>query len=365
MPKEMHKGKKKGRGTKRLKLNDAGNWKDKKVRNIRLSKSLFRIAKAEKNEGARKKAERVKWCGARVNFVEAGGRVHFKGSRSCHVTLCPLCQWRRMISTLSCLNEAMSSVMSSKKGYRAIFLTLTVKNCKVDELAAAVTILSSGWSRLSIDRSFKPVVKGWFRSLEITFNKDRDEFHPHIHAILLVEEKEYFEKRYIPQSEWLSIWRRVASLDYDPVVDVRVVKGRERDASSCRKAILEVCKYTVKADEILCHEKKTVDRLVEALVGGLYHRRLTACGGVIKDAYNKASKKFKSREDPLIKINETLSLAFVRFRWNFGCVCYEREEVEIPVGEYRTDYVFEDYRQILEAIQEDERYHQDEEIIST
>ena len=55
----------------------------------------------------------------------------------------------------------------------------------------------------------------------------------------------YFDSGYIKQKDWTALWRAALGVDYDPLVDVRNVKG------GTAKAVAEVAKYPVKMDAIL------------------------------------------------------------------------------------------------------------------
>lgn len=56
--------------------------------------------------------------------------------------------------------------------------------------------------RLSNRTKFKKAVKVYVRKLEITYNKKRDDYHPHFHVFIAVN-KSYFTDKdyYISQSE--------------------------------------------------------------------------------------------------------------------------------------------------------------------
>ena len=60
---------------------------------------------------------------------------------------------------------------------------------------------------------FKKISKGYVRKLEITYNKERNDYNPHFHVVIAVN-KSYFTDKdyYISQSEWLENWRQVTGL---------------------------------------------------------------------------------------------------------------------------------------------------------
>ena len=56
--------------------------------------------------------------------------------------------------------------------------------------------------------------KGYVRKLEITYNKERDDYNPHFHVLIAVNKSYFTDKRYyISQKEWLNLWRDVTGID--------------------------------------------------------------------------------------------------------------------------------------------------------
>ncbi len=92
-----------------------------------------------------------------------------------------------------------------------------------------------------------------FRSLEITYNKEDDTYHPYFHLILAVN-KSYFTDKdyYLSQENWTRLWKESLQVDYTPVVDVRRVKSKDKNFS---KVIAETAKYTVKSEDFLIKEE--------------------------------------------------------------------------------------------------------------
>jgi plasmid rolling circle replication initiator protein Rep len=123
--------------------------------------------------------------------------------------------------------------------------------------------------------------------LEITHNTNPqsvsyDTYHPHFHCILAVNKTYFKNEEYIQKSDWTSFWRKAMRLDYDPVVDVRRVKG------NTAKAVAEVSKYAVKDSDYIIPDdwQLTVDT-VKLLDSVLSNRRLVAYGGKFKDWHRK------------------------------------------------------------------------------
>ena len=169
------------------------------------------------------------------------------------------------------------------------------------------------------------IVKGWFRALEVTYNDDSDTFHPHLHAVIMVD-KSYFKagcKDYMETADWVQMWRTAAKLDYDPVCDVRRVKGKRK-----HKAIAEVAKYTMKDTDFIKEAPDLTDTLVYFLSTGLKNRRLFAFGGILKDIAKQMGAESPDEGD-LIHVDDDAIRGDVAtmlevYHWNFGIADYVR-----------------------------------------
>lgn len=305
--------------------------------------SLYRCWKKHprKNADLKKRSDRMQRCcnylvfGDVVNQVTGEVTRKLQAAEFCRDRLCPMCSWRKSLVTFSQLSDIMLRIDSTTDGLVPIFLTLTMRNCVSADLADRVTHLLKAWSRMMNSkqnrRPFRIAV-GWFRALEITYNKKDGTWHPHIHAILLVR-PDYFDKSkddYISQEDWIAEWRWALGVDYDPSVDVRTVKGGQA------KAIAEVAKYTVKPGEWLdLDDADGTDARVELLARVLKGRRLTAFGGLMKET-RKALKQEDAETADLVRTGEDATMrgdlvtAMERFEWQIGVTNYVsvgREEV--------------------------------------
>jgi len=246
------------------------------------------------------------------------------------------------------VSKIMNIVNLRHVNYVPIFLTLTVKNCLLEDLSSNFDKMFYGWNEF-MKNKLRQIVKGWFRALEVTYDGDEfiskkrynaakkyyDErsikagdknpnyntFHPHFHVIMLVERKYFKGKDYMHTSDWVQLWRKSARLDYDPVCDIR----RTRTSTEKRKEVAEVAKYTYKDAEILnkklSDEKK--ETVVKYLSSALHGRRLYAYGGVMKEiaAELKMNDDFVNVNDDA-EINPSLATMIVKYYWNMGVSNY-------------------------------------------
>ena len=149
------------------------------------------------------------------------------------------------------LLERLPVVQAQFPGHRWLFLTLTVRNCRVDELRESIRALVDGFRRLRESKQFPAV--GWIRTIEVTRGRDGSA-HPHIHCLLLVKPS-YFRKHYISAASWVQLWRRCCKLDYDPIVDVRAVKPNPRRSTDRLESVVaEIAKYSSKPADLLADD---------------------------------------------------------------------------------------------------------------
>src|SRR5699024_1571634 len=76
-----------------------------------------------------------------------------------------------------------------KKGIH--FLTLTAPNVEADELEDEIKHYNHSFQKLMQRKEVKNIVKGYARKLEITYNEERGDYHPHFHVLIAVD-KNYF-----------------------------------------------------------------------------------------------------------------------------------------------------------------------------
>nr|ABI98668.1 Rep protein [Paenibacillus popilliae] len=292
-------------------------WIGHKSATMLLSESFYRLGKLNK-------AESVLYCGTRLKFAccPEGHYKRLKWASFCRVRLCPMCGWRRSLKVAHQVKRVAHTAMESAN-LRWVFLTLTVRNVSGDKLSDEMDHLTKSFRRFFQRKRLKKIVLGFFRGLEVTYNKDKDTYHPHYHVLLAVTPSYFDGKSYIKKSEWSELWRDAARLDYDPIVDVRVVKdGRRLEKEQgilVEKGyidpgiISEMSKYTVKAADYLVEDDvELTDKVVSTLERALLGRRLFAFGGMLKDVYEwlknqDAMDDAESDKACLVKVDDDLS----------------------------------------------------------
>ena len=304
------------------------DWKGKKLENLELAASYKRIGL--------NKYYRVLDCSTFLEFrLTIVNDLKLTNANFCKVRLCPMCSWRRSLKIFGQVSKVMDHV-EENYNYRYIFLTLTVKNCYGKELRDTLDLMTKAFNKMNQRKAFKQAIKGYFRSLEITYNKKDNTYHPHFHMILAVN-KNYFtdDRIYLSQEKWTSLWKSCLKVDYTPIVDVRRIKTD--DNKGFGKAVAETAKYTVKADDFLIRDEKgniqenLTDEVVETLDYALHRKRLTSFGFVFKEIHKKLN--LDNAEDGDLtntdneELREDLTDVILKYQWNIGIKNYVLVEV--------------------------------------
>lgn len=258
-------------------------WKEHKMGSMQLAE-LFRAAEKYGQSLPETRLRDLEECADVLWFLQdAEGKRRLKSANFCRVRVCPMCNWRRSLKLFSQVSAITDAILVEKKA-RFIFVTLTVQNVRGDVLRETIDKINKAFKYI-VDKhqTFAPAKKlkenllGYMKAEEITYNADRDDFHPHIHAILEVRPS-YFKNGYIKQKDWTAMWRAALGVDYDPLVDVRNIKG------GTAKAVAEVAKYPVKMDNILkIADKDKAAKALTQLYSAIFKRRLVTFGGDFRE----------------------------------------------------------------------------------
>nr|AAB80748.1 replication protein [Streptococcus thermophilus] len=221
-------------------------------------------------------------CGSYLEFIATVDKEKKKlvQAHFCKNRFCPLCAWRKARKDAMMLSIMMQAIAQEKQ-YEFLFMTLTTPNVKGNQLNEEINLFNQALSKLFRRKKVKAAIKGYVRKLEITYNKERDDYNPHFHLILAVN-KSYFTnpRYYINQVEWLDLWRDVTGktgvnpdgTDEITQLDIRKVKGFQQE-----KAVLEVAKYSAKDFE-MTENQAVFDTFYFAMKG----RQLITFNGVFK-----------------------------------------------------------------------------------
>lgn len=169
---------------------------------------------------------RILSCGsdAWVDQSPSTGRFRVRCKR-CLYRACPLCRIRWALAT----REKIESVLAEVEPRRRKLLTLTLKSSNAP-LRDQIEHLWSAHRRLRHRKLWRDAVRGCIAVLEITWNNDRKQWHPHLHCLI---DSDYIDQRALSKA-WLSVTFT------SKIVDIRAVRSFE-------KASTYLTKYLTKA----------------------------------------------------------------------------------------------------------------------
>lgn len=289
-----------------------------------------------------KLADRISECSGYLGFQQivdkSTGELSLKLKRAffCRVRYCPVCQWRRSLMWQARFYQALPQIVETFPKSRWVFLTLTVRNCEIDELSDTLKSMSKAWNKFIKRADLRPV-EGWIRTTEVTRGKDRSA-HPHFHCLMMVKPSWFQGKYYVKQSRFVELWQESLKANYAPNVDVRVVKpkkNKKADTSQSeteqviemlRGAVSETLKYAVKPADFKSDSQWFIEMTRQT-----HKKRFLATGGALKDIL----KPEEETNEDLLKTgndddseDDTDDLNLLGFEWNKKQKEYHRSKAK-------------------------------------
>ena len=286
-------------------------FEPKKRHNLHLA-DAYQLAQIQNGAD---KAVRLATCARWLEFAlpPDGDDKRFKITKtsSCHVRLCPVCQWRRSRNTFR--NLALIYGDKQLRGQKHLFVTLTQRNVPAAQLRQEIKRLSDAYTAMMRRKPLKDIVKGYTRTIEITRNAKTGEYHPHIHAIWTVS-RVYGHGEYISQKDLTQEWEKALKLDYTPVCHVQLIKNMDG------KSVAEVAKYSVKPTDYITDSITDTAKIVEDLDAALDGKRFVSYGGIVKNVKQQlfASKPLEDIEAEEIPKSEWENWERVLYEWHFS-----------------------------------------------
>ena len=298
-------------------------WERKKRSNITIAERMYQ-------SGFEARGIRMMEC---ATFLEIQkclkcGKKKIVRANLCRDKFCPICSWRLSAQRAVEMAQMLRILCKKEKGVKLQFLTLTQKNVNSSQLKGEIEKLNKGWHKL-IDKNKRNQNKllGYARSLEITYNAEKNEFHPHQHMILVWSEdtKPWTQKR------WREEWSQAMDLDYEPICKLSKIDYKDSDDKEKTKRIiksaLEAFKYSVKSKEIESMPSEDFKTLVNALNG----KRMVNYGGELKIIRKEMGLKQETEISEEIEINENTCSCGSKvinsvLKWSFGDKEYQEIE---------------------------------------
>ena len=243
-------------------------YTEKKRRNQVFQKFIERHVK----EG---QMDLIRECNTFLSFVadKTLEKQKLHKSNLCKNRFCPVCAWRKARKDALGLSLMMQYI-KQKEDKQFIFLTLTTPNVTAEHLESEIKAYNHSFQKMFKRKKVISATKGYVRKLEITYNKERDDYNPHFHVLIAVNKSYFTDKRYyISQKEWLELWRDVTGIS--EITQVQVQKIRQNN----NKELYEMAKYSGKDSDYLINQK-----VFDAYYRSLKGKQVLVYSGLFKEA---------------------------------------------------------------------------------
>ncbi len=204
----------------------------------------------------------------------------------CRDRFCEMCNWRRA-RKYAIENFKLLKAIQSENNVRYVFATFTVKNPLINDLKASIKHFNQSWQRMTQIKRWKNSILGYIKAIEIPFQKtDKNRINLHAHCLLIVPTS-YFKSSlnlYIKQKELRAMWKKALRVDYNPSVDVRIIKqNKNRDENDeIASVVAETTKYPLKNIDLYDIDWRKFKLLTEQAK----NLRLLSFGGIAR-SYRK------------------------------------------------------------------------------
>jgi len=176
-------------------------------------------------------------------------------TETCNSRFCSRCQKMNAIKRGKKI-FTITNYLKQEKEYEFIFITLTVPNVPGEELKDELKKINKAIDKMMQRKKYgKEVIKAFITKIEVTYNRKRDDYHPHIHILGAVE-KDYFRKsneNYISQEQLLKDWQECTNDKTISQVNIQSIKSKDND--TLMKSVLEISKYESKSSDFTINQK--------------------------------------------------------------------------------------------------------------
>lgn len=220
---------------------DLSKYEELKV----LSKRFYDFMLIDNLKAQDKKAKRIKNCASYLDFYADTTENYKKLAHGffCHDRFCPVCSNLKMrrdsYELLTCIN-----VLKKDFKFQFLMITLTVKNVSSDQLKDEIKKIKKSFKKFRELQAFKKISRGYVCKLEVTYNKDVDSYHPHLHLIVAVNSSYFTSRDYLSREKILTMWRNSYQDQSITQVDIRKIN------TATIKDILEITSYAAKNSDL-------------------------------------------------------------------------------------------------------------------
>ena len=288
-------------------------YNPKKTDNMQLSETYYKLSNNHTIDYYYNKVVRLKDCSNYLKFARINGKVKLIQTNSCRVRLCPICAYKRSLAVYRNV-RSIYTLLQRQPRNKYLFLTLTIRNVAAEQLQAAIDNLNTGYVKLMRNKAYKTITLGAIRTIEVTYNAARGDYHPHIHALIHTTNDIYCGRNYISQQQLKADWERVNNLDYDVQVDIRRFHARNADAAG--KELAEIAKYAVKPSDYVGQSADVVATFDRAL----HQRKLITMSGSFRKAAKELHISDVETDDTYLADIKTAEDEgeIIIYKWHYG-----------------------------------------------
>lgn len=244
------------------------------------------------------RAKKLLSCGTFLTFD--GEKL--VGANFCRQRLCPQCQRRRSLR----LYGQISQMVDFIGNYKWLHVVLSRPNCSSDNLSGEITALCKLSSKLFTSKRVKQAFKGVLRCIEVSYNPERDDYHPHLHCLVAVLPSYFTSRYYLRRDQLAQMWNKLGG------GSVGCFVKRVNDTAS---AVAEVAKYCVKPFETGDLSQSQYLSAVTHIWSALHGRRLLQSFGVVREALHSLKIDLDSDVDTdILDVNHLENLR--SFSWD-------------------------------------------------
>lgn len=253
------------------KIDSDSNLNILKNRSLATSNLLAIGAEYYQNDRLMSWSKNIKYCGSFLGYAETIDGLKLRSANFCRCRICPMCSARMARKWYGKSSQAIEN-FDIFSNYQILFLSLTIKNCLLENLKKTIDHLSysfvnlMGANRFNYLKGNKPL--GYIRSLETTA-KYNLYAHPHYHALIAMPDN-YFQN-YLTMYDWREAWAKSLNIDYLPSVHIKKVRHQD--------VFLELLKYELKPDDYkndwrwLCQFALQISGSRKIALGGIFRQR--------------------------------------------------------------------------------------------
>lgn len=284
--------------TKNKNLQPIGNKNLEECLNKPTEKKLMMSDFIKFMEDKNLKLDRLKECGNFIKFQSSEDKTKFilAGGNFCNNRFCPFCSWLKAKRTAFELLELIK-VVEYKEKFAFLFITLTVPNTPRERLREEIENFNKSFKRLFQTEEFKAFNKGFIRKLEVTYNEERNDYHPHFHLVVAVNKSYFTSRDYMSKRRLLELWQRATR---NPAITQVDIKPCRMDTV---KQVMELATYSAKQGD-LYSSKEVFDGFYE----GLFRKKLLVYNGIFKE-YKKKIEVGEVDPAEVIELNQILEEA--------------------------------------------------------